>query len=216
MGPRGAGGRQGGRRRYRRHGRRFPGCAARSGGDRRRVGHQGPRPGTIYRVPGEEPTDLPPLQGCTPTFRWDHAIPFARWASARPAHRHHGVPSSRLPTWRWGELSEPVTTAMEQVIELIERDFLAAAPADRRGCHRGVHRRGLPADGCVVGGEQVSPDAVAAAPVGRTRLWHRPLRGPSSGVCCSSNAIRRGPRRADPRGARRRFPCRHLCGMLGR
>ncbi len=42
-----------------------------------------PHPGTVYRVPGEELDDLPPLQGLhTHSFRWDHAIAFARWALA--------------------------------------------------------------------------------------------------------------------------------------
>jgi len=37
--------------------------------------------GTLYRIPGAELAELPPLQGLhTHSFRWDHAIAFARWA----------------------------------------------------------------------------------------------------------------------------------------
>ena len=43
----------------------------------------GSAPGTVFRVPGEEFAELPPLQGLhTHSFRWDHAIAFARWALA--------------------------------------------------------------------------------------------------------------------------------------
>jgi hydrogenase maturation protease len=37
-------------------------------------------PGTLFRVPGEELEDLPPLEGLhSHSFRWDHALAFARW-----------------------------------------------------------------------------------------------------------------------------------------
>ncbi len=40
----------------------------------------GADPGTIYRVPGEEVEQLPPLEGLhSHQFRWDHALAFARW-----------------------------------------------------------------------------------------------------------------------------------------
>lgn len=40
----------------------------------------GSLPGTIFEVPGEEVEQLPPLQGINPhSFRWDHALAFARW-----------------------------------------------------------------------------------------------------------------------------------------
>ena len=42
----------------------------------------GSAPGTVFRVPGEEFAELPPLQGLhTHSFRWDHAIAFARWTA---------------------------------------------------------------------------------------------------------------------------------------
>lgn len=41
----------------------------------------GAEPGTMYRVPGERFEELPPLgQIQLHSFKWDHAIAFARWA----------------------------------------------------------------------------------------------------------------------------------------
>lgn len=40
----------------------------------------GAEPGTIYRMPGSEVEQLPPLQGLhSHQFRWDHALAFAHW-----------------------------------------------------------------------------------------------------------------------------------------
>lgn len=37
-------------------------------------------PGTLYKVPGAELEDLPPLDGIhLHAFRWDHALAFGRW-----------------------------------------------------------------------------------------------------------------------------------------
>ena len=87
----------------------------------------GGTPGTVYRVPGEELTDLPPLQGLhTHSVRWDHAIPFARWALGDACPTDITVFLIEAAAMEMGaELSEPVSTAMEQVMGLIERDFLA-------------------------------------------------------------------------------------------
>jgi hypothetical protein len=78
-------------------------------------------------MPGEELTDLPPLQGLhTHSFRWDHAIPFARWALGEACPTDITVFLIEAAVMDLGaELSEPVRTGMEQVIELIERDYLA-------------------------------------------------------------------------------------------
>lgn len=84
----------------------------------------GAAPGTVYRVPGEELGELPPLEGLhTHSFRWDHAIAFARWALAEACPTDITVFLIEAAGVDLGaELSEPVQTAMEQVIELIERD----------------------------------------------------------------------------------------------
>ena len=43
----------------------------------------GAEPGTIFRVPGDEVENLPPLEGLhSHQFRWDHALSFARWLLA--------------------------------------------------------------------------------------------------------------------------------------
>jgi hydrogenase maturation protease len=40
----------------------------------------GADPGTIYRVPGHEVEQLPPLEGLhSHQFRWDHALAFGHW-----------------------------------------------------------------------------------------------------------------------------------------
>ena len=84
-------------------------------------------PGTVYRLPGEELTDLPPLQGLhTHSFRWDHAIPFARWALGDACPTDITVYLIEVAAMEMGaELSDPVAAAMEQVIAMIEADFLA-------------------------------------------------------------------------------------------
>lgn len=40
----------------------------------------GSPPGTLFKVPGEELENLPPLDGIhLHAFRWDHALAFGRW-----------------------------------------------------------------------------------------------------------------------------------------
>lgn len=40
----------------------------------------GSKPGTMFKVPGEELENLPPLEGLhSHQFRWDNALAFARW-----------------------------------------------------------------------------------------------------------------------------------------
>ncbi|AEH09850.1 MULTISPECIES: hydrogenase maturation protease [Protofrankia] len=57
----------------------------------------GARPGTIYRVPGPELADLPPLAGLhSHAFRWDHALALATWLDAHwPDERTPGPPPAR-------------------------------------------------------------------------------------------------------------------------
>ena len=143
----------------------------------------GVTPGTVYRMPGEELTDLPPLQGLhTHSFRWDHAIPFARWALGDACPTDITVFLIEAADTAMGaELSEPVSTAMEQVIGLIERDFLAPLrPATATAARVEFTADGyLRLDADLAAGRFPS-DAVAA--VARDgELWLYPLRGPSSG-----------------------------------
>ena len=82
----------------------------------------GAEPGTMYRVPGEELEDLPPLDGIhTHQFRWDHALSFGRWLLGddypsdivvyliEAAQVEPGAP-----------LSAPVDEAMHRVADMIE------------------------------------------------------------------------------------------------
>lgn len=140
-------------------------------------------PGTVYRVPGEELDDLPPLQGLhTHAFRWDHAIPFARWALGEACPTDITVFLIEAAAMDLGaELSAPVRAGMEQVLALIERDFLgplrplAADEVDVEITAEGYLRL----DAALSAGRFPS-DAVAAVPRDG-ELWLFPLRGPSSG-----------------------------------
>ena len=146
-------------------------------------GDERPAPGTIYRVPGEELTDLPPLTGLhTHAFRWDHAIPFARWALGDACPTDITVFLIEAAAMEMGaELSEPVAAAMEQVIDLIEQDFLsplrpgAAADADVEITADGYLRMDA-----TLAASRFPSDALAAVPRDK-ELWLFPLRGPSSG-----------------------------------
>ncbi len=147
----------------------------------------GARPGTIYRVPGPALADLPPLGGLhTHAFRWDHALAFAHWLLKDDYPDDVTVFLIEAGCLDLGaELSSEVRQAMEEVLALIERDFLAelreagdsAAPAGLRVefTEHGYLRldaelatRYFPADA-----------AVALRRDGE--LWLIPLRGPQSG-----------------------------------
>lgn len=87
----------------------------------------GSRPGTVFRVPASELAELPPLEGLhTHCFRWDHAIALARWALGEACPDDITAILIEAASCELGaELTEPVTAAMHQVIELIEREYLA-------------------------------------------------------------------------------------------
>lgn len=143
----------------------------------------GAAPGTIYRVPGEELGELPPLEGLhTHAFRWDHAIAFARWALSDACPTDITVFLIEAAGVDLGaELSQPVQTAMEQVIDLIERDYLGPL-RPRIGDQTSVE---ITADGylrmsAALAAARFPSDAVAAV-LRDGQLWLFPLRGPSSG-----------------------------------
>ncbi len=143
----------------------------------------GSAPGTVFRVPGAELEDLPPLQGLhTHSFRWDHAIAFARWALGEACPTDITVFLIEAAGVELGaELSEPVTAAMEQVIEMVERDYLAPL-RPQTGAEHTVE---FTADGylrldAALAASRFPSDAVAAVPRDDD-LWLIPLRGPRSG-----------------------------------
>ena len=143
----------------------------------------GSAPGTVFRVPGEELAELPPLQGVhTHSFRWDHALAFARWALGDDCPTDITVFLIEAAGVELGaDLSEPVSAAMEQVIDLIERDFLG--PLRPRPRHETTVE--FTTDGYLrldaeLAAARFPSDAVAAV-LRDDVFWLIPLRGPRSG-----------------------------------
>ncbi len=81
----------------------------------------GAEPGTIYRVPGPELEQLPPLEGLhSHLFRWDHALAFARWLLKGDYPDDIVVFLVEVGDVTLGaELSEPVRTAMARLKPMI-------------------------------------------------------------------------------------------------
>lgn len=143
----------------------------------------GAAPGTVYRVPGVELEHLPPLQGLhTHSFRWDHAIAFARWALGEACPVDITVFLVEAQGVGLGEeLSAPVVTGMQQVMALVERDWFAAL----RPVAAADPRVEFTADGylrldAALAGSRF-PSSAAAALVREGQLWLLPLRGPRNG-----------------------------------
>lgn len=92
-------------------------------------------PGTVYRVPAEELSDLPPIDGLhTHNFRWDHALSFSSWLLG--PHKPTDITVILVEAGQLepgSELSAPVAAAMETVIGLIERDFYPGPPGAADG-----------------------------------------------------------------------------------
>jgi hydrogenase maturation protease len=146
----------------------------------------GAEPGTIYRVPGAELENVPPLQGLhTHSFRWDHAIAFARWALGEACPDDITVfLIEALGVEMGAELTAPVVAAMEQVITLVERDYFAPLrPAQDSG--PGGPQVEFTEDGYLRIDAQLAgkrfPSSAAVALVRDGQLWLLPLRGPQSG-----------------------------------
>ncbi|EUA23495.1 putative hydrogenase maturation protease [Mycobacterium xenopi 4042] len=77
-------------------------------------------------MPSDELEQLPPLEGLhTHSFRWDHAIAFARWVLADECPTDITIFLIEAGDVTFGaELSEPVTAAMEKVMDMIEAVYL--------------------------------------------------------------------------------------------
>ncbi|ODQ86568.1 hydrogenase maturation protease [Mycobacterium holsaticum] len=143
----------------------------------------GAAPGTVYMVPGAELAELPPLQGLhTHSFRWDHAIAFARWALGEACPDDITVFLIEAGGVELGaDLSEHVAAGMEKVIGIVEAEYLSVLRpvGDTR------LQVEFTADGYVrldarLAASRFPSDAVAA--VRRDAdLWLIPLRGPRSG-----------------------------------
>nr|WP_235065292.1 hydrogenase maturation protease [Mycolicibacterium iranicum] len=143
----------------------------------------GSRPGTIFKVPGEELAELPPLDGLhSHSFRWDNAIAFARWALGEECPSDITVfLVEALDVELGAELSEPVRTAMEEVIGHVESEYLQPLrprPADDAVVEF-TDDGYLRLDADLAAGRFPS-DALVAAVRG-DELWLIPLQGPRSG-----------------------------------
>lgn len=146
----------------------------------------GAAPGTIYRVPGTEFEELPPLQGLhTHSFRWDHAIAFARWALADECPTDITVFLIEAGDVAFGaELSEPVAAAMEKVMNMIEAVYVnpLRPPKPTSPTELTVE---FTADGYLRLSAALAaahfPANVAVGVVRDEQLWMLPLRGPRSG-----------------------------------
>ena len=94
-------------------------------------------PGTVFRLPGPAAEDLPPLSGLhTHSFRWDHALAFARWLLGE------GYPADvtvylieAAQTTPGTELSAAVRRGVEQVLGRIrsEPEFAARGTGQAGG-----------------------------------------------------------------------------------
>jgi hydrogenase maturation protease len=92
----------------------------------------GAAPGTVYKVPGLEVEDMPPLSGLhTHSFRWDHALAFAGWLLGDEYPRDVTVYLIEAADFTpGGELTGPVRDGMDRVLGLI-RDEPAFGDAER-------------------------------------------------------------------------------------
>lgn len=85
----------------------------------------GAEPGTIYRVPAQELSELAPIDGLhTHNFRWDHALSFSSWLLG--PHKPTDITVFLVETGQLepgSQLSAPVASAMGAVMDLIEREF---------------------------------------------------------------------------------------------
>lgn len=85
----------------------------------------GSEPGTVFRVPAAEVAALPPASGIhTHSFRWDHAIAFARWLLGPKAPSDVTVILIEAGQLALGaDLSSPVADALERAAALVRAEF---------------------------------------------------------------------------------------------
>lgn len=143
----------------------------------------GAEPGTVYRMPGPAVAELPPLGGMnTHSFRWDHALAFAHWLLKDAYPDDVTVFLIEAACVDPGaELSPPVRRAMDQVIELIEHDFLAGLrPAAAAGRQVEFTADGYLRLDAELAARHFPGDAAVAIRRGE-ELWLIPLRGPQGG-----------------------------------
>lgn len=89
-------------------------------------------PGTLFCVPGSEVENLPDLAGMhSHSFRWDHALAFARWLlkDAYPQHiRVYLIEAGQLAFG--APLTDVVQDTMHGLVAQIAREFAAGVPCE--------------------------------------------------------------------------------------
>ncbi len=81
----------------------------------------GAEPGAIFELPGDEAANSPlEAAGNLHSFRWDHAIPFARWLLKDDYPKNITVFLIEAESTAPGmELSQTVRRSMDQVVDII-------------------------------------------------------------------------------------------------
>lgn len=82
-------------------------------------------PGSIFKVPGKELENLPPLSGIhLHAFRWDHALAFGRWLLKEDYPQDITVYLIEAENIDFGaELSPKVSTAMERLAKMLMNEL---------------------------------------------------------------------------------------------
>lgn len=145
----------------------------------------GAAPGTIYRVPGAEVEQLPPLEGLhSHQFRWDHALAFARWLLADEYPDDIVVFLIEVAGTEPGApLSAPVDRARVEVMDLV-RELIDDGPGDDRHDHDRVEVWFTEFGDLRLGADVASrffPGDALAALRRDDQLWLYPLVGPQGG-----------------------------------
>jgi hydrogenase maturation protease len=141
----------------------------------------GAEPGTVFKIPGPEVEELPPLSGLhTHSFRWDNALAFARWLLADDYPTDVEVYLIEAGDFSPGaELGPAVLEGMKRVLGLIRREqpFREGAFVDVEFTAEGYLRIDS-----LVAGEYFIGDAAVVLPKPEfDEIWVLPLRGSSSG-----------------------------------
>lgn len=136
------------------------------------------QPGTLYRVPADELTDLPMDGLHSHNFRWDHALALSTWLLGPQRPTDITVFLIEAESYEPGaELSPAVDAGVEQVAAMLERDFY---PADS---HQDTVE--LTADGYLHLSAELAasrfPHDVLVAALDGSDLILVPLRSPANG-----------------------------------
>ncbi len=92
----------------------------------------GSEPGTLFRVPGEELSNLPaPTDIHSHAFRWDHALSFAKWLLKDQYPRDIEVWLIEAASTEHGaELSEPVRSTARKLADRLARELVELEPTE--------------------------------------------------------------------------------------